>query len=498
MRLSVLLFFASTLVAQAVSPVLIVRNEQIPSPAEVGSAGAHLSSSERGDAWMIWTEPSATGTASVRVSRFDLEKRAWSPAATLAAEPNISVDAFSTPQIAVDDDGNVAALWYVAQPPSPETPHGTTRAMISRSPDRGLTWSAAATLSRESSAQEFASLAALGDGRFVSAWLDGRNAHRPGGAQTLYARDVFSSDPDAPIDDRVCDCCATSLAGFPDGSVRVVYRDRSDDEVREIFTSRFVRDRWTSPAPLSRGHWKIDGCPVNGPTISAHAAHVAVAWFTAEDEQPRVFAALSATAGEPFLMPARVDDGKPVGQVGIVTLQDGTALVSWIEATENGAAYLLLRRLSPDETLSVPVRVAAVSAGRKTGVPRVTRLADTNGGAAKILVAYTEVNGDTTHIVTRLLGVEPPSADRNPCANCPPVETRGHPVHGYIQSVDTEKRLARVRHDEIPGVMPAMTMRFHVAAEDMDALPASGEIFGRIEQREDGWWLFAIRSVSRE
>ena len=41
------------------------------------------------------------------------------------------------------------------------------------------------------------------------------------------------------LDGRVCDCCQTTAAITNDGPV-VVYRDRSDDEVRDMSIVRYV------------------------------------------------------------------------------------------------------------------------------------------------------------------------------------------------------------------------------------------------------------------
>lgn len=499
MRLLLTCLFAAAVGVHAASPLLTVRNEQIPSPAGVGSAAPQLATSGKNEAWMIWTEPAAdsgTGLVAVRAAAFNAAIRRWSPPVTLAATADIEPNPFSTPQIAADSDGHLAALWFAANPAEETQPHATTHAMVSQSRDGGATWSAPERLTTESPVQEFASIAALGRGRFVAVWLDGRGKPGDRHAQALCGRELGGPGPDVVIDDRVCDCCGTSIVAFPDGSARAVYRDRSDEEVREISTVRFAHGRWSEPAPLSRGNWKLKGCPVNGPAVAAHGPKTAAAWYTAEEKTPRVYAALSATAGEPFLMPARIDDGQPMGQVGIVTLNDGSALATWIEVPPgNGESQLLLRRIHADLSLSVPIRVAPLPGSRRAGVPRIVLVDQASDASARVLVAHTEVNGDVTHVVTRLIHVDPPAPPRAPCADCPPDITRGSPVHGYVLSIDTEKRLARVKHDDIPGVMPAMTMRFHVAAEDIDALKPSAEIYARIERRDDGWWLFAARTV---
>ena len=54
------------------------------------------------------------------------------------------------------------------------------------------------------------------------------------------------------VDRRVCECCPTAAAVTTDGPI-VVYRNRSADEVRDIYLSRFTGEAWTVPAPVRRG-----------------------------------------------------------------------------------------------------------------------------------------------------------------------------------------------------------------------------------------------------
>ena len=111
----------------------------------------------------------------------------------------------------------------------------------------------------------------------------------------------------------------------------VAYRNRSADEVRDIYVSRFTGDAWTVPAPVHDDGWKIDGCPVNGPSISASDRHVAVAWFTAPKDEGHALVAFSRDAGRTFSAPVQVDDTASLGRVDVEQLADGSAVVGWIE-----------------------------------------------------------------------------------------------------------------------------------------------------------------------
>src|SRR5262249_59963708 len=138
------------------------------------------------------------------------------------------------------------------------------------------------------------------------------------------------------LDGRVCECCQTSAAPTPEG-MAVVYRGRSEREVRDISIVRLKNGLWSEPQPLSKDGWEIQGCPVNGPAISSAGQHVAVAWFTAAHDQPGVYAALSADSGVTFGPQILVGDGKPLVSMGIIPLALGTAFVSLDEMETDDA-----------------------------------------------------------------------------------------------------------------------------------------------------------------
>ena len=49
-----------------------------------------------------------------------------------------------------------------------------------------------------------------------------------------------------------------------------------------------MKGQWTSPKTIFNDQWKIAGCPVNGPRITAYGKQVAVAWFSAPNDVPQV------------------------------------------------------------------------------------------------------------------------------------------------------------------------------------------------------------------
>ena len=122
---------------------------------------------------------------------------------------------------------------------------------------------------------------------FFITWLDGRNTSgsghdSQGGAMTIRAAQVSTSGTvsnEHLLDERTCDCCQTTAAITANGPV-VIYRDRSENEVRDISIVRLIDGEWTSPKTIHNDNWQIKGCPVNGPKSATIANDLVVAWFT--------------------------------------------------------------------------------------------------------------------------------------------------------------------------------------------------------------------------
>ncbi|CAM2987787.1 copper-binding protein [Rariglobus hedericola] len=66
-----------------------------------------------------------------------------------------------------------------------------------------------------------------------------------------------------------------------------------------------------------------------------------------------------------------------------------------------------------------------------------------------------------------------------------------HPLKGVVLDVLAEKSALLVKHEEIPGVMKAMTMLLKVDAETLksDAAKKGAAITGQLVRKTDGWWL---------
>jgi hypothetical protein len=109
---------------------------------------------------------------------------------------------------------------------------------------------------------------------------------------------------------------------------------------------------------------------VNGPALASRGDRVAIAWFTAANNEGRVYAAFSSDGGASFGAPQRVDEGNPEGRVDIVLLEDGSAIVQWIERLEPGAE-VRMRRVAAGQEKMPATRVATITSDRASGYPRL-------------------------------------------------------------------------------------------------------------------------------
>jgi hypothetical protein len=358
----------------------------LTSPAAPNSAQPQLS--VQGDRVLLsWIER-AGETATLRFA--ERTDGGWSEPRSAAAGENFFVNWADVPSVVRLQDGSLAAHWL--QKSAASTYAYDVR--LSFSKDDGSTWSTAVTPHHDGTHTEhgFASLFQMPGAGLGLIWLDGRqmnpDAHEKMQSGPMSVRSgVFNAGAQQTsellVDDRVCECCPTAAAVTSAGPI-VAFRNRTADEIRDIYISRFIGGKWTEPAAVHPDNWRIAACPVNGPALSARDRNVAIAWFTAVGEEGHVYAAFSTNAGETFGAPIRIDDVGAVGRVDVELLADGAAAVSWIEFA-NQRSEFRIRRIERSGARSGSVAVADIPGGRSSGYPRLARRGN------ELLFAWTEI-----------------------------------------------------------------------------------------------------------
>ena len=348
--------------------------DPLPSPAGDATAQPQLTTSSNG-VILSWLENTSSQTA---LKFSERTAAGWSEARLVAFGDDFFTNYADIPSVVRLADRTLVAHWMRMNGASASG----YDLRLSRSTDEGRTWSAPFSPHHDGTKTEhgFASLFDTGGGLGLI-WLDGR-AMKPGttpddegtgdmGLRAAHFDRSWKQLSEEAVDRRVCECCPTAAAVTTDGPI-LAYRNRSADEVRDIYVSRFTGDAWTVPAPVHDDGWKIDGCPVNGPAISASGRLVSVAWFTAPKDDGHAFVAFSQDAGRTFSRPVQVDEAGSLGRVAVEQLPDGSAVAGWIELAGKSTAFKV-RRIERGGQRSPAVTVTDLGERRNSGYPRLAR-----------------------------------------------------------------------------------------------------------------------------
>ena len=385
-------------------PAVIGEARVLPSPAGPGSGEPHLFLVDD-TILMSWLERVGEEVA-LRFAR--LAGEIWDEPRTIVQRADLFVNWADFPSVIQLPDGTLAAHWLQYSGP------GTYSydVLVSTSRDGGATWSHPARPHSDGTPTEhgFVSLfAAVGTGDLAAVWLDGRAYADSAAAKPFMSLRGAVLRPDGGwtdqqvLDSRTCDCCQTSVARTTRGVI-VAYRGRTEAEIRDIRVARYENGRWSDPVTVHDDGWEIPACPVNGPSISARGDTVAVAWFTAAADTPRVWAAYSTDGGRTFAEPILVDGDRPLGRVSASTIEGGV-VITWLAAADSGAR-VLARAVGSNGPTAASVVIGKSSAERASGFPSlVTR-------GQEIVAAWT-VPGDprTIRVVAVPLNV-PVSGNR--------------------------------------------------------------------------------------
>jgi len=235
---------------------------------------------------------------------------------------------------------------------------------------------------------------------FFVTWLDGRNTsgghgHHEGGSMTLRTAEVILGGKiinEIELDAKTCDCCQTSAAITNNGPI-VVYRDRSNEEIRDIYITRKIDSTWTVPKAVFKDNWKIDGCPVNGPKAVAKNNSLVVSWYTSAFELPKVKIIFSKDGGQTFDAPILIDEVETIGRVDVAMIDEENVIVSWITSNDS-KTVLKAMKVSRSGKKGEEVLVSEFDPSRSSGFPQLEIMNDV------AIFAWTDVIGAESTIKT--------------------------------------------------------------------------------------------------
>ncbi len=362
----------------------------LTSPTTSKSAEPHLFTDGDGTVYLSWVEKMEDQTA---LKFSSLANDQWAAPSTIAYGKTWFVNWADYPMMVTN--GNQFAAHFLDK-----SGQGTYAydVKLTMSNNKGESWQEPFIIHDDKKQAEhgFVTVLPFGDNFFVT-WLDGRNTVMEGmegmegmedmdheghhGSMSLRAAVISNAGVkinEWELDNKTCDCCQTTAAITSSGPI-VIYRDRSDEEIRDMSIVRLVNGQWTEPQAVHQDNWKIAGCPVNGPRADVEGSLLAVAWFSAATDTAHVNVIFSSDGGATFGKPVRVDEGKAIGRVDVVLIDESTAVVSWMEGTMIRAA-----KVNFDGTKEPSVLIASSSESRSSGFPQMTKSGN------KLIFAWTD------------------------------------------------------------------------------------------------------------
>jgi hypothetical protein len=367
--------------------------EPIALPAAPGSNSPQLTTSSRGTilSWIELAGGNAGGNASLKFA--ERTGSGWTAPRTIVSGSDWFLSWADVPSVIRLDNGTLVANFL----PATDARVEAYDLHLTYSKDEGKTWAPSFKPHSDGTTTQhgFASLVQMPGAGLGVMWLDGRDIATStdfagGNMAVRFAQfDAnWKQTADMQVDGKVCECCPTSAVVTDDG-VLTAFRDRDDNEIRDIHVSRLENGKWTAPVPVHKDNWEIYACPVNGAMLSARGRTVAAAWFTVKNDQGQAYAAFSNDAGRTWGTPIRLDDAGSTGRVDIELLENGRAVATWIEFV-NQRSELRLRLVDPGSARSPAITVSERPAN---GYPRLTRQGN------ELILAWTESAGEDASVL---------------------------------------------------------------------------------------------------
>jgi len=376
--------------------------EQFSNPTTSNSVYPHLYSA--GDQlYMSWITKNDSNSHSLNYASYSNDE--WSTPKTIATDSTWFVNWADFPSIIADKNGPIAAHWLNLENPGPLA----YDVLISTVKSNGWTDTIIPHNDGTSTEHGFVSMIPWDSDSFLAVWLDGRQTegrsdedyYNIDNAMTLRGALINRNGKIKQrflIDDAVCDCCPTSLAKTSDGAI-VAYRNRTNNEIRDIYTSQFNGKEWTNPKAVYNDGWEIGACPVNGPKLAAEDSLVTIAWHTGTNDNPTSKYAYSMDNGTSFSEPVILNKGTSLGRVD-AEIYRGISYLSWMEKT--GAKTMLkMASFNKDKAITKSNTVANLNESRSTGFPQMEQIEN------NLVFAWTNPDSTQTEVITKKMAISP-------------------------------------------------------------------------------------------
>ncbi len=396
--------------AAATAEMQAGRVEPVPIEASTQARYPHFVQDEQ-RILVAWVEKQKSG-GTLFFAPWDAKQKRFGKAVAGPSRTGMFVNWADYPKLQIGKD-----FWLWVWPETISDKHKYAYGLrFARSFDQGRTWSDPQWLHDDQSPTEhgFVSLQPLPDGGFAVIWLDGRamkpqsegdhDGHHGGGGMQLRFREVGAKTlgPEQLWDDRTCECCGTALTRQKDGSLLAAYRNRSDEEFRDIHLIRYKAGRAEKITPSFNEQWKIHGCPVNGPALACTNKTTAVAWFTGADKGA-VAMALTQDSGTSWSK-SLTNQTPHGGRTALFATKIGYWM-SWVQQSEEQSSIVVRQVRLPDDkarAADLPHFELPFDGSRSSGFPQIHALADT-----RLLIAHTNPKTGLKIFLSDKTGIKP-------------------------------------------------------------------------------------------
>jgi len=375
--------------------------EEIDTPAKNNGKYPRLFTDNSGTIFMSWMEENGDST---RLLFSSYQNETWSEPQMISESDSWFVNWADFPSVIGYNGNPLAAHWLQKSSGGPYSYDVNIKNLVGESSKSFVPHN-----DNTPTEHGFVSMSPISDSSYHVIWLDGRNtlgeneSDSPdtylSNAMTLRGALIQNNEIviEQEIDPNICDCCSTSLVQVSDG-VLAAYRNRTENEIRDIYVSKllFETNKWSEPISVNEDDWQIAACPVNGPMMDAIDNTVAIAWFTGANNQPNVKVKFSDDAGLSWQSPIILDNEVPLGRVDVVLKNSETAFVSWMTRVDN-SAVLKLAQVSKNGQIIRNSVISEIDPSRSTGFPQLTSYGD------GLMISWTDVSGSTPMIKTGII-----------------------------------------------------------------------------------------------
>jgi hypothetical protein len=291
-----------------------------------------------GDLWRLWSHKLAMyyqistddGVNFSSIMRIDIP------------DEKISARNENRPKIAFDNKQGVYLSWAM-----PREKKYTADIRFSYSKDYGKNFSLPVTVNDDDllTGHSFNEMQVDEKGNIAIVWLDGRlktpNKRGQGSAifmATGKASEIGSSKQSGSFFENkevvngTCVCCRLAIDENKNGNLAILWRHIYGDNIREFAVTTINEQK--KPYQVSYDHWKINGCPHQGGSLSIDSNNrYHLVWFNQGDKGKGIFYSYSDDAGKTLSTPISVGEYAAQASHPHMSEYNGRVDIVWMQFT---------------------------------------------------------------------------------------------------------------------------------------------------------------------